>query len=59
MYEVPLVVFPFFGDQAHNARIVENRGLGKRLVHSTLEAQEFERAVVEVITNKKYVSGSE
>lgn len=51
---VPMVVMPFYGDQLKNARIIENKEIGKFVNHKpVLQAEEFEATLLEVITNDK------
>lgn len=51
---VPMVVMPFYGDQLKNARIIENKGIGKFVNHKpVLQKEEFKLATLEVIENEK------
>lgn len=51
---VPMVVMPFYGDQLKNARIIENKEIGKFVNHKpVLLKEEFESAIIEVIENEK------
>ncbi|CAL7945095.1 unnamed protein product [Xylocopa violacea] len=53
-FAVPVVVMPVFADQDYQARRIEALGIGKSLEITTLTKNEFESAILEVITNKKY-----
>lgn len=51
---VPMVVMPFYGDQLKNARIIENKVIGKLVNHKpVLQKEEFKSAILEVIENDK------
>lgn len=51
---VPMVVMPFYGDQLKNARIIENKLIGKSVNHKpVLNKDEFKAAVIEVIEDEK------
>lgn len=49
-----MVVMPFYGDQLKNARIIENKEIGKFVNHKpVLDKYEFKSAILEVIGNEK------
>ncbi|XP_076766939.1 uncharacterized protein LOC143433487 [Xylocopa sonorina] len=53
-FAVPVVVMPVFADQDYQARRMEALGIGRSLEITTLTKDEFESAILEVITNQKY-----
>ncbi|KAJ8939039.1 hypothetical protein NQ317_014801, partial [Molorchus minor] len=45
---VPLLILPFYGDQLKNARIVDNKEIGKLVNHKPeLIKEEFRNAILE------------
>lgn len=53
--KIPLLAIPFFGDQQANADSMVSKGLGLSLDHRGIEKGVFKAAVLEIITNKRYV----
>ncbi|CAH0549869.1 unnamed protein product [Brassicogethes aeneus] len=51
---VPLVVFPFFGDQAYNARRMVHMGIGLKLDYKSFTKEDFTDAVNEMVNNPIY-----
>ncbi|KAJ8952309.1 hypothetical protein NQ318_017202 [Aromia moschata] len=52
---VPMLVMPFYGDQLKNARIVENKRIGKLVNHKpVLIKEELKTAISEIVNNPKY-----
>ncbi|XP_074031302.1 UDP-glucosyltransferase 2 [Leptinotarsa decemlineata] len=55
--QVPIIAMPFFGDQLKNARIVENKNIGKQIYHKpALSYKDLRDAIMEVTHNEKYKS---
>ncbi|KAB0792446.1 hypothetical protein PPYR_14405 [Photinus pyralis] len=51
---VPLLVIPFFGDQAHNSKKIVNKGMGLSIDYTKFEKAEFKETISELINNSKY-----
>ncbi|XP_063707080.1 UDP-glycosyltransferase UGT5-like isoform X2 [Culicoides brevitarsis] len=51
---IPVVVIPFFGDQAANAEKIEDLGIGKKLNLEDLSYNSLKSCISEVIENPKY-----
>ncbi|CAH0559904.1 unnamed protein product [Brassicogethes aeneus] len=51
---VPLVVFPFFGDQPYNARRMVYMGIGSKLDYTSFTKEDFKNAVNEIVKNPMY-----
>ncbi|KAG5874354.1 hypothetical protein JTB14_022347 [Gonioctena quinquepunctata] len=52
---VPLVVIPYFADQFKNARLMEYKGIGKKVGRKPfVKGKELEDAILEVITDQRY-----
>ncbi|KAG5896751.1 hypothetical protein JTB14_031731 [Gonioctena quinquepunctata] len=51
---VPMVVMPFIGDQAMNAKKIVKSGIGLELDPLSLSRKELVKAIVEVAENEKY-----
>lgn len=54
-FKVPLLAIPFFGDQQANVDSMVSKGLGLSLDHHNIQQSTFKAAIIEVITNEKYV----
>lgn len=48
----PMLAIPFFGDQFSNSAVVRESGLGKPLYFYDLNAENFEKAIMEVTSNE-------
>ncbi|CAH0547842.1 unnamed protein product [Brassicogethes aeneus] len=55
-FEIPMMVFPFFGDQMHNAKMIEHKKIGKYFKHKSFHPLEFESAIFQLIKDPKYKS---
>ncbi|KHN71872.1 Putative UDP-glucuronosyltransferase ugt-47, partial [Toxocara canis] len=51
---VPLLVIPFFGDQYHNAKAAQARGIGLSLEKYELDYAHLKGALKELLGNEKY-----
>ncbi|KAL3267332.1 hypothetical protein HHI36_011463 [Cryptolaemus montrouzieri] len=51
---VPMLCFPFFGDQMSNVKRVERFGLGKWMKFLELEEETFEKNIKELLSDPKY-----
>lgn len=47
-----MLAIPFFGDQFSNSAVVRESGLGKPLYFYDLNAENFEKAIMEVTSNE-------
>lgn len=50
---VPMLVIPFYGDQGHNSKIVESKGLGLRLQLDDLNKEKFIGGILNVSTDTR------
>ncbi|XP_054013725.1 UDP-glycosyltransferase UGT5-like [Hylaeus anthracinus] len=53
-FGVPVLGFPVFSDQMYQAKRMEALGLGKRMDLTTLNRNDLEAAIREIITNRRY-----
>ncbi|RZC42691.1 2-hydroxyacylsphingosine 1-beta-galactosyltransferase-like [Asbolus verrucosus] len=58
-FKVPILGFPFFGDQFHNVMRVKHLKLGSWLDLSTLTKESFKGVVMETINNDTYLRNLE
>ncbi|KAK4872334.1 hypothetical protein RN001_014363 [Aquatica leii] len=54
--KVPMIGIPYIADQPKNVRKIVENGIGLSLDHKTLTKEQFKKAIIEVITNPKYLS---
>lgn len=52
----PVIGMPFFYDQFQNIEILIERGIGIRLDYQSLNVDSFQRAINEIINNKKWAN---
>jgi glucuronosyltransferase len=57
-FNVPLLGFPFFGDQFHNVKRLEHLQLGTWLDFTTLNEESLKSAILETINNDTWVCTS-
>lgn len=52
-FGVPMLVIPFYGDQGHNSKIVESKGLGLRLQLEEFNKEMFLEGILNVSTDTR------